>query len=64
MLLTANFKGQRIPLMPSLFHETKTDFDMEWYKTNGFNITKAMMINALLGPIIELVMGLIRIIKR
>ena len=40
-----------------MFHESDTDFDLLWYNDNGFAITKAMMINALINPMVEMGMG-------
>lgn len=43
-----------------MFHESDTDFDLAWYNDNGFSITKAMMINALINPMVEMGMGVKR----
>lgn len=47
-----------------MFHENNTDFDLLWYNDNGFSITKAMMINALINPIVEMGMGALRMLFR
>lgn len=47
-----------------MFHESDTDFDQSWYNGNGLAITKAMVINAFINPIVEIGMGCVRKLLR
>ena len=68
LLLTANFTDQEIPIiqkgLEAMFHESDTDFDQSWYNGNGLAITKAMVINAFINPIVEIGMGCVRKLLR